>query len=137
MQASKRREVIFSCIQLLYLKQIIIAKDFEIQYLFFDLVQIKLLFWIYLSTILIVITQHGMKAFLGEFLGGQSVQLAESFYRFSGKRSGRALHEISVCGGYPHGKIGWRSFCVLHQVYLFICLLVVLFIVCAFAFYVI
>ena len=54
--------------------------------------------------------------------------LADSFHRFSAEKPGE-LHEILVCGGSPHGEIGWRSLCF--RLCLFICLFITcLFITC-------
>ena len=51
-----------------------------------------------------------MKAFLLNFLLRGGFLLTECFHIFSGKKSG-GLRKISVSGGSPHRKIGWRSSC--------------------------
>ena len=84
--------------------------------------------WIYLSTIFIAIPLRGMKAFPLNFVVGRGVLLTDSFQRFSSEKPG-GLHEILVCGGSPHGEIGWRSlyFVLSFFIYLF---LICLFIAC-------
>ena len=77
--------------------------------------------WIYLCTISIVIALRGMKAFPLNFPVGGGFLLADIFRRFLGEKPG-GLHEILVCGGSPHGEIGWRSlsFSLILFIYLFI-----------------
>ena len=53
---------------------------------------------------------------------GGGFLLTYSFRRFSGEKP-RELHEILVCGGSPHGDIGWRSLCFV------LCLFIYLFII--------
>ena len=66
-----------------------------------------------------------MKAFPLNFLVGDGFLLTDSFHRFSGENPA-ALHEILVCGGSPHGEIGWRNLCFA------LCLFIYLFIICLF-----
>ena len=56
---------------------------------------------------------------------GGGFVLADSFHIFSLEKLG-GLHEFLVCGGSPHGEIGWRSFCFAQ------CLFIYLFIYCFF-----
>ena len=67
------------------------------------------------------------------FLAGGGFLLTDSFHRFSSEKPD-GLHEILVCGGCPHGKIGWRSlrFALCLFIYLFI--FVYLLLVCMFTF---
>ena len=66
-----------------------------------------------------------MKAFPLNFMVGGGVLLTDSFHRLSGEKPGE-LDKILVCGGSPHGEIGWRSLCFT------LCLFIYLFIICLF-----
>ena len=51
--------------------------------------------------------------------------MTDSFHRLTAGKPGE-LHEILICGGSPHGEIGWRSLCFA------LCLFIYLFIYCLF-----
>ena len=73
-----------------------------------------------------------MKAFLLNFLAGGRFVLADSFRRFSGGKPGW-LHKVLVCGGSPHGEIGWRSLYFVLSLFIyffFICLFIACLCVC-------
>ena len=55
---------------------------------------------------LIVIALCGMKTFPLNFPVGGVFLLANIFRRFLGEKPG-GLHKILVCGGSPHGEIGY------------------------------
>ena len=76
-----------------------------------------------------------MKAFPLNFLVGGGFLLTDSFHRFSSEKS-RGLHKVLVCGGSPHGKIGWRSLCFALCLFIYLSIML-LFVACLYVFFLI